>query len=300
MNKIQFTIACLLLLISFRFPFQLENNAITASSSDLSDFSLLAMPEEYVNYTIVLINGTLWAKIDGKYPIYFINTPMDNLQMFYPTPPGTKNIRLELDQKEISWSNYTDTNPSALHHTAIGEWPMIHSMIKPSSDQFLLSNHYEHPIFSENGMFLFLYDLNISPYLSQFNPSSTAYFTLRFEIGISDFQAYTTKSDIIWDPKDYKIEEKGNVTLVSIQIFSEYSKPLPGDLIIRFSDSPKQNINKLFYWIILALTITVVFAAILMYKIVKHRNANSKQRIALSLEQAKRMKPTPTVERLFT
>ena len=282
LNKIQFTIACLLLLIFFRFPFQLENTAIAASSSELSDFSLLAMPEENVNYTIVLINGTLWAKIDGKYPIYFINTPMDDLPMFYPTPPGTKNIRLELDQKEISWSNYTETNPSALHHTAVGEWPMIHSMIKPSSDQFLLSIHYEHPISSENGMYLFLYDLNISPYLSQFSPNSTAYFTLRFEITISDFQAYTTKSDIIWDPIDYKIEEKGNVTLISIHIFSEYSNPLPGDLIIRFSDSPKQNSNELLHWIILALAIAVGFAAISIHRIVKHRNANSKERTVLS------------------
>jgi hypothetical protein len=27
------------------------------------------MPEEQVNYTITKVNGTLWAKIDGTYPL---------------------------------------------------------------------------------------------------------------------------------------------------------------------------------------------------------------------------------------
>ena len=32
----------------------------------------LSMPVEYINYTITSINGTLWAKIDGDYPIYLL------------------------------------------------------------------------------------------------------------------------------------------------------------------------------------------------------------------------------------
>ena len=33
-------------------------------------FPALSMPIEHVNYTITSVNGTLWAKIDGNYPIY--------------------------------------------------------------------------------------------------------------------------------------------------------------------------------------------------------------------------------------
>ena len=30
---------------------------------------IMAMPEEQVQYTITRVNGTLWAKIDGNYPL---------------------------------------------------------------------------------------------------------------------------------------------------------------------------------------------------------------------------------------
>jgi hypothetical protein len=38
-------------------------------------FPNLAMPAEQVNYTIVSINGTLWAEIDGNYPISILSSP---------------------------------------------------------------------------------------------------------------------------------------------------------------------------------------------------------------------------------
>ena len=57
----------------------------------------LSMPVEYVNYTITSINGTLWAKIDGYYPIYLLkqmNCSFNGeMPMVYPMPPQTTNIQ---------------------------------------------------------------------------------------------------------------------------------------------------------------------------------------------------------------
>ncbi|NLB76620.1 MAG: hypothetical protein GX799_09180 [Crenarchaeota archaeon] len=69
----------------------------------------LSMPVEYINYTITSINGTLWAKIDGDYPIYLLKQ-LDcrfnrDLPMVYPMPLQTTNISLSLDNKQVSWSN---------------------------------------------------------------------------------------------------------------------------------------------------------------------------------------------------
>ena len=145
----------------------------------------LSMPVEYVNYTVTSINGTLWAKIDGYYPIYLLKQ-MDcsfngNLPMVYPMPPQTTNIRISLDNKEMSWSNYTQSYPGALHHTAIGDWWMIYANLENVSDYFELKIHYEHPLEMINGSYLFLYDLNISPYLSSQSNNSTAYFTIQMQ-----------------------------------------------------------------------------------------------------------------------
>ena len=72
----------------------------------------LAMPEEYLNYTISGVNGTLWAKIDGLYPMHLSpESGMDTLPMLYPIPPGTTNIHVKLGDSELSWSNYSEIDP---------------------------------------------------------------------------------------------------------------------------------------------------------------------------------------------
>ena len=77
-----------------------------ASANPDGSFSTLAMPVEYVNYTITRVNGTLWAKIDGDYPIYVLNQSdcsfNGELPMVYPMPPGTTNIHVFLGDKELS------------------------------------------------------------------------------------------------------------------------------------------------------------------------------------------------------
>jgi hypothetical protein len=217
----------------------------TAGLADLATANpdtstLIAMPEEQINYTITSVNGTLWAKIDGTYPLQIL-TEADGapscvpseLPMVYPTPPGTTNIHVKVDDTELDWSHWSyDT-----HHTAIGDWNMIYCVIAPVSEQFVLKIHYEHPLEQVNGSYIFLYDLNISPYLSPWSPNSTAYFTIRMDANASNLQAYTTETDTVWNPINYKTTQEGTTQVIAIQMYSEYSKPLLGDLAITFSDT---------------------------------------------------------------
>ena len=217
----------------------------------------LEMPEEYINYTISLVNGSLWAKVDGTYPLtkfgiecqdqalsigntWFTFTG-DTLPMVYPTPPGTTNISVKVDETELNWSNYTQIVPDAVHYTAIGDWPMISCTIYPVLDQFMLKIHYEHPIMLMNGSYTFLYDLNISPYLSPWSNKSTAHFNIRFETGYTDLQANTIATDGTLNPVDYTITKETAAETVSLQGVSEYSQPLPGDLLISFNEGKESE-----------------------------------------------------------
>jgi hypothetical protein len=201
------------------------------------EIPILAMPVEYVNYTITNINGSLWAKIDGYYPIYLVSgqssVPAASLQMVYPMPPQTTNIYVVFNGHEVSWENYTAMYPGATHHTAIGDWWMISSVLEGVSDFFVMQIHYEHPLQVINGSYLFLYDLNISPYLSPQNSSSTVYFTVRFEENITNLHIYNTKTDTQWNPAEFTTCQDGAVQIVSIPVNSIYDD-LPGDLVVEF------------------------------------------------------------------
>lgn len=226
----------------------------------------LAMPLEYVNYTVTLVNGSLWAKIDGNYPIYLLNQSScdfnGELPMVYPMPPGTTNIHITLDDKELSWINYTEAYPMALHHTAIGDWRMIYSVLNQVSDYFVLKIHYEHPLEVVNGSYLFLYDLNISPYLSPQSNNSTAYFTIRMETNTTNLYAFTMETDTKWNPITYTTAKEGSTDIVAIQIHSEYSKT-PGDLVVEFSDA--SQISEFPLWTLPVFTMAI-FLTTLLYK----------------------------------
>jgi hypothetical protein len=216
----------------------------SASANPDGSAPKLAMPVEYVNYTIVRANGTLWAQIDGEYPIYMQNTAgcefNGELPMVYPMPPGTTDIHVTLGDHEIAWSNYTEANPLALHHTAIGDWWMIYAVLDNVSDFFVLKIHYEHPLEMVNGSFLFLYDLNISPYLSSENSSSTAYFTVHMDANATDLHVYAAPPDrpaSEWQPLNYTLSREGAAEVVAVTMHSEYSVPLLGDLVVEFSDA---------------------------------------------------------------
>ncbi len=214
------------------------------SANSAESVPTLSMPIEHVNYTIATINSKLWARIDGEYPIYIQNKFNGDLPMVYPMPPGTTNIKVTLDDREVAWSNYTQSRPDALHQTAIGNWWMIYSVLPNVSGFFTLRIHYEHPLEVVNESHLFLYDLNISPYLSEQNENSSAYFTVRMETNFTDLHAYTALPDSTaseWKPINYTSTTENSTKVVNILMYSEYpdvsGKSLPGDLVIEFSNA---------------------------------------------------------------
>lgn len=156
-------------------------------------------------------------------------------------PPQTTNIRVSLDGKEVSWSNYTQSYPDALHHTAIGDWWMIYSNLENTSDKLELRIHYEHPIEVINGSYLFLYDLNISPYLSLQSNDSTVFFTINMQNNFSSLNVFSTKTDARWDPVNFTLTKNGSVDVVLVEMFSEYGKPLAGDLVVEFSQERRAS-----------------------------------------------------------
>ena len=219
---------------------------------DNSAVYLLEMPVEYINYTICQVNGKFWAKVDGTYPINKINIEPEGddffstdvvpafsgeaLFMIYPTPPGTTNISIKVDQTELAWSNYTQSFPEAVHYTALGNWSMISCNLEPVLDEFTLKIHYEHPIQQNNESYSFLYDINIIPYLSPWSNKSTAYFSVKFETEIADFNAVTITPEGNSKSVEYTTQ-KNSTDPVLLQVVSEYSKPLKGDLLITFSSN---------------------------------------------------------------
>ncbi len=225
---------------------------------------VLSMPVEYINYTIASINGTLWAKIDGDYPIYLLKQTdcsfNGDLPMVYPMPPQTTNIRVSLDNKEVSWSNYTQIYPEALHHTAIGDWWMLYGNLENVSDYFELRIHYEHPLEMVNGSYLFLYDLNISPYLSLESNNSTAYFTFYVETNFASLNVYSTETDYKWNPVNFTLTENASSKVVSVQMYSEYGKPLLGDLVVEFSQD--RQVSEFPLWTFTTISLGILLGAL--------------------------------------
>ncbi len=235
-TKKPFALAFILALVLLYITCFSPNSFVSAQNE--SEYAHLSMPVEYVNYTIVSVNGSLWAKIDGTYPLIVQGDLPQALPMVYPTPPGTTNISIKVNDKELGYGNYSDIDPSALHRTAIGDWVMVSAIISPVYSFFTLSIHYEHPLEVVNGSCLFLYDLNISPYLSPASNNSTAYFTVRMETNTSDLHVYTAEVGSLaseWKPFNYTVSREGSTDVVSIVMYSEYAKPLPGDLVVVFS-----------------------------------------------------------------
>ena len=258
-------ILCSLLIANVFFSGYLIQNV--KANFDSQVIPVLSMPKEYINYTITSENGQFWAKVHGKYPIIILNPSClpTQLPMVYPTPPNTTNIHITLNDLEVSWSNYSDLYPEVTHHTAIGEWSMVQCMLENVSESFLLEIQYEHPIRLIDECFTFLYDLNISPYLSAQQPDSTAYFTIIFEADIINPQIYTTKTDTIWNPLNYTTQNNNSNTIITTQITSKYLEPLLGDLVITFNDSNSQEIPIFLIITIFSLTLVLTIGLLVYF-----------------------------------
>lgn len=259
-----------MLLFCLQFFSSVSANVIPPQNYVLS-YPLVAMPEEYINYTICFIDGQVWAKVDGTYFMqkifgageefclggYEYVVLSDELPLVYPIPPGTTNISVKIDGVELSWSNYTEANPQSLHYTALGNWPMIYCKINRTPERFTLKIHYEHPVEIVNGSHISLYDLNISPYLTPWSNTSTAYFNIRMDIRHTNLEVYKTGADGVWRPISYTLVEGDSADVIAFQIVSEYSKPLHGDIAVKFTVAEKSNPSAERFWAAIAIVIFV-------------------------------------------
>ena len=229
-----------------------------------------SMPQEYLNYTVTVENGTLWAKIDGVYPMHLDGANgTAQLPMVYPTPPSTTNMHVYLNDVELSWSNYSELYPSERHYTDIGNWQMIYTVIAPAAPDFVLGIHYEHPVELINGTYMLLYDLNIKDYLSPQTPKSTAHFNIRIEANISAVKVYATGTTGFrsnWSPVTYNGTEDEGVRIVEFDVVSEYAKPLWGDIIVELVDT---EIPELQLWTVLIVAGTAGLTGVVFQKHVK-------------------------------
>ena len=128
-----------------------------------------------------------------------------------------------------------------------------------------------------NGSYTFLYDLNISPYLSPWSNKSTAHFNIRFETDYTDLQANTIATDGTLNSVDYTVTKATAAETVSLQVVSEYSKPLLGDLLISFNEgNESEQTNSGFlgsslrteygYALVAVILITVVAVVLVFYR----------------------------------
>jgi hypothetical protein len=198
------------------------------------------------------------------------------LPMVYPMPPGVTNISLELNGQKVGYSNYTQANPDALLYTYLGEWSMILFTVQPTSSNFVLTIHYQHPILEANGTYMFLYNLNISPYLSKSSSESTAHFNILFQTGCSDIKVYTVPGassiprDDTRTPVNFTTSKNNGIQTVAFNITSDYSEPVPGDELITFQQLQAQ-VTEFPSWVILFSLITMVVVACLLVYFKNHK-----------------------------
>lgn len=212
-----------------KYPLMAPQNsqAIGAAQQQIQNSGLLlAMPEEYINYTITENNGTMWAKIDGLFPIHVTSKATEPLSMIYSIPPGATNIHIKLDGTEQTWNNYSAINSSAIKSTEFSNWQMINCTIKPASTDFLLEINYEHPIEVINGSYTFLYDLDVTPYLSVSSVISIAHFNVQLPQNESNLNLFTIGSNGTWNAMNYNSTENASGKTVTFNIVSEYNRPL--------------------------------------------------------------------------
>jgi parallel beta-helix repeat protein len=250
-----------------RYPFMepVNSQATVQMPIENTNGLILAMPQEYLNYTVTNTTGTLVAIVDGVYPIHLGTALSGPLPMLYPIPPNTTNIQIWLDGTELSFANYTNVDSTALHHTAIGDWQMIYCTIKPAYSDFLLKIHYEHPIQVIDGSYTFLYDLNIAPYLSPSSVTSTAHFNVQLPLTIPNLSVYTTGTSGGWTSVNGNTTQTSTGKTVTFNVTSNYGRTLPGDIAFVF----KQNqVPEFPPWLILPL-LAALMLCVLAFRVKK-------------------------------
>jgi len=243
---------------------------------------LISMPVEYVNYTVSSVNGNLWAFVDGTYPIQIPQSSVgQELPMIYPMPTGVTNISIELNGQDVAFGNLTQADPDMFHYTYLGDWQMIFFNIQPATPNFVLTIHYQHPIIQANGTNMFLYNLNISGYLSNSSSESTAYFNVLFPTNCSGINVYTVPGQgavPLTDtrtPVNFTISKGNGAQTVTFKIVSGYSDQ-PRDELVTFHEWQTQ-VPKFTSWtiefsiIIVTVAVVVVVVAVLLFYFKKRK-----------------------------
>jgi hypothetical protein len=88
------------------------------------------------------------------------------------------------------------------------------------------------------------------------------------DANVSNLEAYTTETDSVWNPIDYTVSQEGATEVVAVQMYSEYDKPLLGDLVIMFSGTEAETAESAL-WVIIPL---IVVAALLVFIIYRRKH----------------------------
>jgi len=117
---------------------------------------------------------------------------------------------------------------------------MIETSFTPSK-YFILTIHYEHPISKNEEEYQFLYDLNISPYLSASSQKSTAYFRVDLPNSVyTDMKIFTVPNDNTRNDHTFNTVEKNDHSLISFNVTSIYPDKIPGDILFTFQRQKDQ------------------------------------------------------------
>jgi parallel beta-helix repeat protein len=183
---------------------------------------VLAIPEQYVNYTISSFEGTLWAKVEAVYPVHVISRTEAPLKMVYATPPNSTNIKVEVDGTEVAWSSIKEADREVFHNTSISIWQMIQYYVDSEKGDFLLKIKYDHPVRMANATSMFIFDLNSEFYLSSLSSRSNAHFRISFESNQSAIEVHALGSEGEWDRTTMYSSKNSPLQTAEFSVVSEY------------------------------------------------------------------------------
>jgi hypothetical protein len=209
-------IVLLFLFVVFVFSSEIK----IAEANPLPSPPFIGMPEEYINVTISFVNGTLWAKVDGTYPLFkaytedvflldsdgdgsgtLVGVVFSYLKTKYPIPPNATNISVKMNETYLRWTRLPEED---IYQTYIGDYQYINWTIDPIREYFVIKTHYEHPLNQKDGNYIFLYPLITGPYVKpgihipEYN-TSTAHFNINLEVdNFSTLQVDNIRSNRQW------------------------------------------------------------------------------------------------------
>ena len=241
-------IASVVVLISFAPFAKVFANPIIPGSP-------IPMPEEYIYIELTSIDGVIRAKVDGAY--LFSNAGYDFIDMYYPVPPDSGNISVELlydpimlewvpEWVPLEWWELHEWVPlewfysGLMYPTIVGDWPMIQCFIDFAPQNFVIKTHYEHEVPVLDDVYTFVYAMRSGEYAPYWPPywpeQTTAYVTVRIDFIPTNLKVYAGS-----EPINYETTVEDGVTILTLTRTSDEFQPFLEDLIITFK--PKSEFS---------------------------------------------------------